>query len=146
MRGVPNERSLLELQERMLAYPAMIVLMDPDVAGRQARNRLAEAFPRALHSFVPQLEATSLHPSRSACTAGCSHRPGLHHSLPVIPILTRLVVIRCSNPCRSHLLESIVWNTGHWAHLGFFLSIHAFADIDGNIPVAMESNSHNPAN
>lgn len=62
--GAINDRTVEQLQKQMEGYPAMIILMDPDVAGRQARTRLSLSFPAALHSFVPQLEATSPIPSR----------------------------------------------------------------------------------
>lgn len=66
-QGHINERTLVELRQRMLHCPAMIIFMDPDVAGRQARNRLSQEFPQALHAFVPQLQATSPVPSKCAC-------------------------------------------------------------------------------
>ncbi|KAK9825244.1 hypothetical protein WJX74_002936 [Apatococcus lobatus] len=75
--GAINGRTLEQLQKQMQDRAAMIILMDPDVAGRQARNRLSDFFPAALHSFVPQLEATSPIPSRwhEAGNIGVEHAP-----------------------------------------------------------------------
>lgn len=40
-------------------YPGIVLLLDPDVAGRQARNAINEALSGCWHAFIPTLAATS---------------------------------------------------------------------------------------
>ncbi|PSC69712.1 ribonuclease M5 [Micractinium conductrix] len=48
-----------ELSAAAARFRGLIVLTDPDVAGRQARQALADALPGCLHSFLPSSLATA---------------------------------------------------------------------------------------
>jgi ribonuclease M5 len=49
-----------ELQAAAGRYPGgLILLMDPDVAGRQARRALDDHLPGCLHAFLPSPLATA---------------------------------------------------------------------------------------
>jgi 5S rRNA maturation endonuclease (ribonuclease M5) len=49
-----------ELQCASRRYPGgLLLLLDPDVAGRQARRLLDERLPGCLHAFVPSTAAVS---------------------------------------------------------------------------------------
>ncbi|KAK9864107.1 hypothetical protein WJX84_007049 [Apatococcus fuscideae] len=106
-QGHINERTLVELRQRMLHCPAMIIFMDPDVAGRQARNRLSQEFPQALHAFVPQLQATSPVPSKwhQAGNVGVEHAPAL-------AIRLALQAARQLQPLRKDITRELLESLG----------------------------------
>ena len=57
-----------ELSAAAARFRGLIVLTDPDVAGRQARQALADALPGCLHSFLPSSLATAGAATRQAAS------------------------------------------------------------------------------
>lgn len=66
-----------DLKSAASRFRGIIVLTDPDVAGRQARRQLDDALPGCLHAFLPSPLATA---SAATKWVGPSsvRRPGMH--------------------------------------------------------------------
>lgn len=75
-----NSSVVEELQSRLSAQPgiAVVILTDPDTAGRQARNSLDRQLGGCWHAFIPQLHAT-LKEDKTFKTAG---DVGVEHASP----------------------------------------------------------------
>jgi 5S rRNA maturation endonuclease (ribonuclease M5) len=65
VEGQNAARVFDSLREGLPHFRKVVVLMDPDVAGRQGRNILEAAFPGQFwHAFLPAHLATSVAPTR----------------------------------------------------------------------------------
>lgn len=61
VEGHNSARVLDSLRDGLPSFERVVVLMDPDVSGRQGRNILEAAFPgQLLHAFLPAQLATSV--------------------------------------------------------------------------------------
>ena len=56
--GFGITRETWELIEKAYDEKGIIVLTDPDYSGEEIRRKLTAKFPRALHAYLPQVEAT----------------------------------------------------------------------------------------
>jgi len=65
IEGKNSARILESLRHGLPQFERIVVLMDPDVAGRQGRNALEAEFPGQFwHAFLPVQLATSVKASR----------------------------------------------------------------------------------
>jgi 5S rRNA maturation endonuclease (ribonuclease M5) len=65
VEGQNSARVLNRLRDGLPHFERVVVLMDPDVSGRQGRNILEAAFPgRFWHAFLPAQLATSVTATR----------------------------------------------------------------------------------
>jgi hypothetical protein len=63
-------RVVEELRHLREHHGGLVLMLDSDVAGRQARNQLEAALPGCLHAFVPAPLATAVDATGCAVVAG----------------------------------------------------------------------------
>ncbi|KAK9803885.1 hypothetical protein WJX72_002019 [[Myrmecia] bisecta] len=90
-------RIIRDLRAAAAQSPGLVVLLDPDHAGRQGRDYLDREFPGCLHAFLPLHHASLDDLSRQ-------HSIGVEHAQPAA-ILAALSRARASQPGRAEFSQ-----------------------------------------
>jgi len=108
IEGKNSARILESLRHGLPQFERIVVLMDPDVAGRQGRNALEAEFPGQFwHAFLPVQLATSVKASRWHGVGNV----GVEHASPV-SIRQSLDTCRQTSPERKHFSKEQLLNLG----------------------------------